>query len=789
MRPNSPSSHHDSRSPSETEDYPVWRRWGDLDKHGRGEVEARIREHIEATARQADSRPPSTESTPPQPVRPVKPEITEASTDAAATSGEGGPVKTEADELVEEFSALDIQDRVVIMLLFKQIVQIEDVEAAWRRFKKKDQGRNLEPLWRELARDPRLDRNRIFAEAAITAGYEEARVDPSEVNEFLNSYFHTFSESDWERMLELSVMPVARDFDPKSKRERFVFISPDPTRHGVSKLMRDLKLDAFVLRYARKSLVDSLLADVIGRGVSPSPFGARQEPGDSLPEVRATPPSIPFADEEWAKDLRWDIIEPIPAGDLPPMIDEYEAGEVDEEVDAPQSGPMEKIESIIRNQVLYSEAAARGPKIEPDAEESIERRPDIQAEEAPPVEPPGQVTPGRALFEELLAEAVRIGASGVHLQPVESGLQIDMRVRGELQFWRSCSRALGDELAAAVKASALNIRLSESDTVQEGIIRRQVGDSPVQFRVSILPVAGGWNNDRRESIVLSSIGEDSSQADLSALGLPEEVLRHIRDSITELRGMIIVAGPSGSGRSQTLSGILNQVITPKLNVITLEDAVSVPSAGILQVRLGQKLDHEDALEAVRRHDPDVILAGELRTRETAELALKLANTGPLVLARMPVHDTSGVIVRLFRMGVDPFLTGYAIRLIVAQRLVRRLCEECRRPATHIDGELLHRLGFTRGEIASTTFFEEGQAASCGTCGGRRYSGTRVVAEAMPLTHDLRRLIALADKSFDEEELRVQAIREGMTTLRAAAREFVKQGEMSIDELIRTTAGN
>src|SRR5690606_26137371 len=121
----------------------------------------------------------------------------------------------------------------------------------------------------------------------------------------------------------------------------------------------------------------------------------RQEPGDSLPEVRATPPSIPFADEEWAKDLRWDIIEPIPAGDLPPMIDEYEAGEVDEEVDAPQSGPMEKIESIIRNQVLYSEAAARGPKIEPDAEESSERRPDIQAEEAPPVEPPGQVTPGR----------------------------------------------------------------------------------------------------------------------------------------------------------------------------------------------------------------------------------------------------------------------------------------------------------------------------------------------------------------------------------------------------------
>ncbi len=631
------------------------------------------------------------------------------------------------------------------MLLFKQVVKIEEVEAAWHRFQSENQGRSREPLWRILARDPNFDRDRILVEAARTAGYEPAEIDLNKASMFIQGHFASFSKNEWERMLDLVVVPVGREENPKTGRERLVFVASDPTRPGVAKLLRDLKVDGFVLRYAPERLIDRLLASLSEPAVAEEklPIGAESQSSSNVEPSGA-------AEEH--------TIHHVP----PPVVD-----------DTPES-----VGEVAPVRMPASEAA-------PDP---IERDPPAPPAAKQEERAPAKSDAARELFEACLKEAVNMSASGIHLLPVEEGIQIDMRVDGELERWRNCPRPLGDQLLSVVKESALNIKPTEIDTVQDGMIKRQIGDLTVQFRVSVLPIAGGWSEDRRESVVISLIGDEASTVDLEALGLPGEVLDHLRTAVAEPRGMVVLAGPSGSGRSTTLNAVLQEIVTPKLNVITLEESISHAAQGVRQVRLSHRLDHEDALEAVRRHDPDIILVGELRSKGTAELALKLANAGHLVFSRVPAHDTTGVIGRLFRLGVDPFLTAYAINLIVAQRLVRRLCPDCKQPAKHVDGELLRRLGFSRQEIASTTFYAEGSISDCPTCGGRRYQGTQIVAEAMPFTHDTRRLIALADSSFDEEDARAQAVREGMTTIRTSARGVVVSGATSVDELIRATAG-
>ena len=744
MRPDSPSTRHESPPRSDAEDYPVWKRWGELDAHSKSKSDERetseggvdpvlLRKRIEelekarALKNSGPDEPSTTRASVPRDLTDERRRL-EQKADAV-------PIAPERRSWESDFSALDIRDRVVIMLLFKQIVQIEDVEAAWRRFQESNEVRLREPLWRVLVRDPHFDREQILCEAARTAGYEEAEIDPEDAASFLTAHFDRFTEAEWERMLHMNVVPVAREKDPKTSRDRMVFIAPDPTRPGVIKLIRDLEVDGYVLRYAPERLIDSLLAHVTGRGAPPQqrePFSLRALPRDSAAEP--------------AKASKHESADP---ADPPAEIAEEGGAAVDETAEAEQM--------------------ATAP--EADSAESTLQEDSVHE-----------------LFEQCLTEAVSTGASGVHMLPVKDGLQIDMRVQGELRRWQICPKELGDRLLSVVKESALNIEPTDLDSAQDGLIERRIGEATVHFRVSVLPIAADGAEEGRESVVISSIGESTPAADLSALGLPEEVLDHLRRSLVEPRGVVVLAGPPGSGRSTTLGAILQEIITPKVNVITLEESVSHLSREIRQVRLSRKLDHEDALEAVRRHDPDVILVGELRTKEAAELALKLANAGHRVFARMPAHDTSSVIGRLFRLDVDPFLTAYAINVIVAQRLVRRLCPDCREPSKHVDGELLKRLGFSRQEIASTTFFGEGTAPDCATCGGRRYHGTQIIAEAMPLSQAIRRSIALAAESFDDEDVRAQAVREGMTTIRASAREVVLQGETSIDEMIRATAG-
>jgi type IV pilus assembly protein PilB len=251
--------------------------------------------------------------------------------------------------------------------------------------------------------------------------------------------------------------------------------------------------------------------------------------------------------------------------------------------------------------------------------------------------------------------------------------------------------------------------------------------------------------------------------------------------------MIIMTGPTGSGKSTTLVAALRELVRPQVNVLTVEDPVEYIIPGVRQIKLGSRLALESALRAILRHDPDIVMVGEMRDRETAELAIKLANTGHLTFSTLHTNDAPSAISRLYKMGIEPFLLAYAINLVVAQRLLRKLCDKCKVVEKDPDPVLLKELGFTADEIGRATFYAPTYGSSCRKCKGVGYKGRRAIGEALYFTQKVRHHIVASGASVDEDAIRKTAVSEGMLTLLASAREVVKQGETSIEEVIRVTA--
>jgi len=195
---------------------------------------------------------------------------------------------------------------------------------------------------------------------------------------------------------------------------------------------------------------------------------------------------------------------------------------------------------------------------------------------------------------------------------------------------------------------------------------------------------------------------------------------------------------------------------------------------------------EGALRAILRHDPDIVMVGEMRDRQTAELAIKLANTGHLTFSTLHTNDAVSAVSRLYKMGIEPFLIAYAINIVVAQRLIRKLCPQCKVESKDVDPELLSYLGFTEDEAKNTTFYVPSLGTDCHTCGGQGFKGRRAIAETLPFTNEIRKKILAAGAVIDEEGLRVQAQSEGMRSLRDSAKQIVKMGETSFEEMIRVT---
>ncbi|MDZ7360140.1 MAG: type II/IV secretion system protein [candidate division KSB1 bacterium] len=387
------------------------------------------------------------------------------------------------------------------------------------------------------------------------------------------------------------------------------------------------------------------------------------------------------------------------------------------------------------------------------------------------------------LIEGTLVEAVRKGASDIHIIPKEGNVtEFHFRVDGKLQLWHALSTARPESIAAVIKDRSINIDRFNRNIAQDGYIQRKIDNYHIRFRVSVLPIVVSESNRRYESIVIRVLDDRKVITDLNLLGLQEQAARDFEAAIRKPQGVIIITGPTGSGKSTTLVAALNRIMDPTKNVVTVEEPVEYLIRGARQVKLGPKLNFDQALRSILRHDPDIVMVGEMRDLKSAEIAVSLANTGHITFSTLHTNDAPSAISRLYMLGVEPFLIANAINFIMAQRLVRKLCENCKQPAKTIDLDMARYVGFTDQEIRQTVFY---QPVGCDKCYAG-YRGRQCITEALLFTQEIRHIILKNASNIDEDLIRQEAIRNGMLTLRASGRERIKAGTTTIEEVVAAT---
>jgi type IV pilus assembly protein PilB len=389
------------------------------------------------------------------------------------------------------------------------------------------------------------------------------------------------------------------------------------------------------------------------------------------------------------------------------------------------------------------------------------------------------------LFEGALVEAVRQGVSDIHIVPKDGNrTELWFRLDGNLQLWHAQENTLPEAIAAVVKDRSKNVDRFEREAAQDGFIQRVIDDHRIRFRVSIMPMVGTEFKHKYESIVIRVLDDRKVITDLNKLGLQGPTMESFKKAITKPQGIVILTGPTGSGKSTTLVAALHAVIDPTVNVLTVEEPVEYIIKGSRQLKIGPKMNFESAIRGILRHDPDIVLVGEMRDKTTAEIAIKLANTGHLTFSTLHTNDAPSAVSRLYKMGIEPFLIAYAINVIVAQRLIRTLCKVCKRqiPADDIDTEMYLSFGFREDELVNPVFYE---AVGCDKCNGG-YKGRAAIHEALYFTKSIRVMIAKAGKEVDEEQIRDQAIKDGMWTLRRSGIERIKSGVTTLEEIAAST---
>ncbi len=373
----------------------------------------------------------------------------------------------------------------------------------------------------------------------------------------------------------------------------------------------------------------------------------------------------------------------------------------------------------------------------------------------------------------MLAQAVEDGASDIHFEPQAKELMVRFRIDGVLHEIMSVPHRMQSGILSRLKIMA-NLDIAERRVPQDGRLGLVVGGKPVDVRVATLPTVYG------EKIAMRLLDKSNVVLDLMELGFSEQALKRFQRSFTRPYGTILATGPTGSGKSTTLYAVLNLLNSPEKNVITVEDPVEYRIAGINQVQVNNKagLTFASGLRTILRCDPDIIMIGEIRDRETAQIAIESALTGHLVLSTMHTNDAPGALSRLTEMGVEPFLTSSAVDCVLAQRLARRLCHECREPykPTH---EMLRTNGFSPKALSEDLTLY--RARGCPRCNNTGYKGRLGVYEVMVVSEAIRRL-TVEGKSSDEIS-RVAAA-EGMRTLREDGLERVLQGVTSMEEIAR-----
>lgn len=379
------------------------------------------------------------------------------------------------------------------------------------------------------------------------------------------------------------------------------------------------------------------------------------------------------------------------------------------------------------------------------------------------------------LVHTVLREALRRGASDVHIEPFEDTLRVRFRIDGALLEIQQLPVKLTLAINSRLKIMA-ELDICERRIPQDGVIRlRGQNGEEADFRMSTLPSVFG------EKVVLRVLGKSNLTNDLSKVGLPPKQLEIIRDAINKPDGLVLVTGPTGSGKTTTLYACLTELNDPEVSIFTAEDPVEGTIKGITQVQInnGVGLSFSAVLRSLLRQDPDTILVGEIRDKETIEIAIKAALTGHLVLSTLHTNDTAATIQRLLNMGVESYLISSAVNLIVAQRLVRKICESCKEKV-NLDLDLLDKYDINHKELTESGIHK---GKGCKECGNSGYKGRMPIYEIMVLSEKLKELVL---KGASSMEVKRQARVEGMMTLREAGVELLKQGITSLDEVLSKT---
>ncbi len=388
------------------------------------------------------------------------------------------------------------------------------------------------------------------------------------------------------------------------------------------------------------------------------------------------------------------------------------------------------------------------------------------------------------LFEGALIEAVRRDSSDIHIIPNgKTSVSIMLRVDGKLQVWHRQDNTPPEAVSAVVKDRSIGVDRFERDTAQDGFAQRLIDGHLIRFRISILPIVSSEYERRFESIVIRVIDDRKVVTDFRKLGFQTQAEHEFVKSINTSKGIIIVTGPTGSGKSTTLMAALYHVINPTVNVLTCEDPVEYVIGGARQLKIGHKMSFEQAIRAILRHDPDIVMVGEIRDRITAETAVKLANTGHLTFSTLHTNDAPSAIARLYKMGIEPFLLAYSINIIIAQRLVRKLCNNCKRPLSKDQWPAAIEMGFSQEELENGVVFEP---VGCPKC-NNGYKGRVNIAEALYFYPEVRNEIVKSKDDIDEERIRGIAEKKGMLSMRKSGMDRIRNGLTSLSEVIYATS--
>jgi type IV pilus assembly protein PilB len=413
-----------------------------------------------------------------------------------------------------------------------------------------------------------------------------------------------------------------------------------------------------------------------------------------------------------------------------------------------------------------------------DEEQDLELAAEEQELDAAALEKAAEEAPIIKLVNLILTDAVKRGASDIHVEPYELEMRVRFRVDGVLQTVMNPPFRLKDAITSRMKIMA-KLDIAEKRLPQDGrIMIKYKADGKkkeLDFRVSTVPTLYG------EKIVLRLLDKENLRLDMTKLGFEAESLKKFERNILKPYGMVLVTGPTGSGKTNTLYSSVARLNTVETNIMTAEDPVEFQLQGINQVQMKEQigLNFAAALRAFLRQDPNIILVGEVRDFETAEIAVKAALTGHLVLSTLHTNDAPSTISRLMNMGIEPFLVATSVNLICAQRLVRRICTNCKE-ALDVPEQALIDAGFTPDEAKTTKIYH---GRGCGTCNKGGYKGRTGLYEVMEINDEVRELILVGASAL---ELRKKAMEQGMITLRRSGLIKVAAGQTTLEEVLRET---